>query len=234
MKIILSPSKEMEIKAHGYNTSIPAFISKQTKLYQDIQSYSVEEIISKYKVSSKLANQVMACFNETTQHAAIFLYNGLVFRQLQLFNYNTNHIQYMQNNIMILSSMYGAVKPLDCITTYRLDQKTDIGINLYDYWKLELEQYFKSDDIIISLASLEYEKMIHHKNIIKIDFVEQNEKGFKRSSAIVKKARGQMLDYIIVHEIQSIDDLKKDCIESYYYSPEHSTNDTLTYIKKAT
>lgn len=232
MKIIVSPSKEMEVKINKVKTSKPVFIEKQTILYDRIKSLSIDELMNVYKISNKLALQLQLSLQDNTLTPALYLYNGLVFRQLNLEQYDDSKLAYANQHITILSSMYGALKCFDEITRYRLDQKTNLSIDLYEYWTEELNDYFKAEEFILSLASNEYEKLITHPNIINIDFVQQTEKGFKRSSAVVKKSRGMMLDYLINNKITSLNDIKKNCINDYIYSEEHSSEQCITYIKK--
>lgn len=233
MKIIISPSKEMLNKSFSITPSECIFKKEYQNIYNILTNLSIEEIENIYKISNKLALQVHSMFNNKTLNPAIYTYNGLVFRQLDIFNYNDDQLNFMQNNLTILSSMYGILKPFDNIYNYRLDQKTNINIDLYDYWNNHINQYYKDDNLILSLASNEYEGMVQHQNIVKVDFIEITDKGPKRSSAIIKKARGKMLDYIIKNKINDINSLKLYNID-YQYNHELSNDNKLVFIKKTT
>ena len=47
-------------------------------------------------------------------------------------------LEYVQNHLRILSAFYGALKPMDGVTPYRLEMQAKVGIgetkNLYEYW----------------------------------------------------------------------------------------------------
>lgn len=231
MKIIVSPSKEMKYLENQIQCTKPMFINEKDNIMNTLLELSIEQIESIYKVSTKLAVNVHQSLRNNQSNSAIYLYHGLVFRQLELYSYNDDQNQFMNDHLLILSSMYGCLKPFDEINTYRLDQKTDIGIDLYKYWSSSVSEYVKDENIILSLASNEYEKIVQHDNIVKIDFVEKKGDSLKRSSAVVKKARGQMLDYIIKNKISNVETLKL-YDNGYIYNDELSTKNTLVFIKK--
>ena len=70
----------------------------------------------------------------------------------------------MQNNLRILSGLYGILKPLDLIQPYRLEMGTKINLgktnHLHEFWidlvTDHLNSELSGDDILLNLASKEY------------------------------------------------------------------------------
>lgn len=74
--------------------------------------------------------------------------------------------------------------------------------------------------------------MLHHPYIYFIDFIElQNEK-CKRNAMIIKKARGQMLNQLILHEIKTLEDLKALNIDGFIYNSDYDQENTLAFVRK--
>ena len=103
-------------------------------------------------------------------------------------------------------------------------------INLYQYWQKEINDYLKDEDIILSLSTKEYEKMISHK-MIQLDFVIRRGHTFKRNAVYLKKARGMMLNYLIEHHIEDIEQIKEIVIDDYHFS-ENDSNDLSGFYKR--
>lgn len=118
------------------------------------------------------------------------------------------------------------------ITPYRLDMTMKPqNINLYEYWYTPLYQYFEQDDFIISLASKEFTSMLRHPHIYFIDFIIINQGKIKRNAMIIKKARGQMLNQMILNEIKTLDELKTLHIDGFTYQPDYNQEGTLAFVK---
>ena len=90
--------------------------------------------------------------------------------------------------------------------------------------------YLKDEDIILSLSTKEYEKMISHK-MIQLDFVIRRGHTFKRNAVYLKKARGMMLNYLIEHHIEDIKQIKEIVIDDYHFSENDSNDDHWVFIK---
>ena len=184
------------------------------------------------KISYKQATQVYQYFHEEqTAHPALAFYQGTVFKQLELASY-MNHQDYLSEHLCILDAYYGVLKYNTLITPYRLDMtmKPD-HINLYDYWYTPLYQYFEQVDFIISLASKEFTNMLRHPHIYFIDFIINDHGKMKRNAMIIKKARGQMLNQMILNEIKTLDELKTLNIDGFTYQPDYNQEGTLAFVK---
>lgn len=232
MKIVIAPSKTMKYQKVPFVGSEPLFPEETQYLTNILKQYNDEQLCQLMKISYKQATQVYQYFHEEqTAHPALAFYQGTVFKQLELASY-MNHQDYLSEHLCILDAYYGVLKYNTLITPYRLDMtmKPD-HINLYDYWYTPLYQYFEQVDFIISLASKEFTNMLRHPHIYFIDFIIINQGKIKRNAMIIKKARGQMLNQMILNEIKTLDELKTLNIDGFTYQPDYNQEGTLAFVK---
>ena len=128
-------------------------------------------------------------------------------------------------------NLFNGIRYNDAVNYHRLEMKHKLNeINLYQYWYKELNDYLKNEDVILSLSTKEYEKMFDLP-IIQLDFVIRNGHTFKRNAVYLKKARGMMLNYLIEHHIEDIEQIKEIVIDDYHFSENDSNDDHWVFIK---
>lgn len=233
MKIIIAPSKTMKYQEHGFISTPLIYPHETDYLKTQLQQYNDEELCDFMKISYKQAVKVYDYYHQSYQeHPALSLYQGTVFKQLDM-NLYQSHLDYLDKHLCIMSAYYGVLKYNTGITPYRLDMTMKLDhINLYEYWYTPIYQYFENEDFIISLASQEFTLMIHHPYLYFIDFMEMKDNKIKRNAMIIKKARGQMLNQMILNEIKTLDELKKQNIDGFIYNEELSQDHTLVFLRK--
>lgn len=239
MKIIFSPSKEMNFKGESLiNNSIEVDSSnKFSEIYKKLVTFSTEEISKKFKVKNDMLQEVLKDLNEfplSPEKPTIEAYSGIAFRQLEIENYTKTHWDYIKNQVFILSAFYGITCGLAKIRKHRLDFSIKIFENesLYKFWSEYVNSFFSKDEFVINLASKEYSKLLDKKRVtlINIDFYENSE--FKQISANSKKARGEMLNLIILNQIKKVEDIKYLKMKEYIYNHDLSSINNLIFIKR--
>lgn len=224
MRIIFSPSKEMrDRESISVFSSTLVFADDTNFLMKKLQSFSEEEIGKIMKIKGSLLKETYNNFqnyDSLKKTEAIGLYNGVSFRKLQLENYKEKNIQYLKDNLVILSALYGALHPFDEIKPYRLDMTMKImDSSLYSFWNAKVTEYLNSlidndkEKVLINLASGEYSKMIERKKfkhrIIDIDFKEEKNGKFVSVSSFSKQGRGAMLNYLVTEKLSSLEKIKE-------------------------
>ena len=240
MKIIISPSKRQNRKCViNKDLTKPFFEDKSSQLRSLLEELDRSELSEVLDIKGNLLDKTEKKYSVPKKSkAAICCYNGLVFKQLDVSEYSTKAINYMQNNLCILSAMYGVLTPLTAIEPYRLDMRSKIeNVDLYEYWEKEMDQYFLEEDLIINLASNEFSKMLkvenHKGRFITIGFKEYDKNNKLRTvAARAKKARGLMLDYMIKNQITNLENLKRVEVLDYIYDPKKSYEHNLVFIRK--
>lgn len=233
MKIIIAPSKTMKYKDYGFIQTPLIFPQETQYLLNLLQEYNDEELCTLMKISYKQALKVYDYYHQPqVLYPALSLYQGTVFKQLELQQYH-QHIDYLEQHFNIMSAYYGVLQYNTGISPYRLDMTMKPHQkNLYEYWYTPIYQYFENEDFIISLASQEFTTMIHHPHIYFIDFIEIVENKQKRNAMIIKKARGQMLNQMILKEIKTLEELKELNIDGFIYQQQYSHEQTLAFVKE--
>lgn len=233
MKIIIAPSKTMKYKDYGF-TKTPLIFPKETEyLHSLLNEYNDEDLCTLMKISYKQALKVYNYYhNPQESYPALSLYQGTVFKQLELHRYH-QHIEYLDKHFNIMSAYYGVLKYNTGITPYRLDMTMKPHQkNLYEYWYTPIYQYFENEDFMISLASQEFTSMLHHPHIYFIDFIEMIGNKQKRNAMIIKKARGQMLNQMILKEIKTLEEIKKLDINGFVFQEKYSHEHILAFVKE--
>lgn len=176
--------------------------------------------------------------------AAAFLFDGDVYRGLDITSWTEEDVIYSDHVLRILSGLYGIVKPLDKIQPYRLEMGTRLqnqhGTNLYKYWNNRLSKRLNTDlrghkvKSIVNLASNEYFSAVSKADlkhpVIDIDFKEWRDDKLKVISFNAKRARGLMAKYIVTNRIETIDGLARFS-EDGYKLDQTSTESHLLFTK---
>ena len=232
MKIIIAPSKTMKYRDYGFHTTDLLFPKETSYLHTLLKQYNDEQLCEVMHISYKQATQVYDYYHlDQRAYPALSLYQGTVFKQLEINKYH-NHLDYLYHHVNIMSAYYGVLHYNTAITPYRLDMTMKLPIQLYDFWYTPIYQYFEKEDFIISLASQEFTSMIRHPHLYFIDFIEDDHGKLKRNAMFIKKARGQMLNLMILNEIQTLDDIKTLNIDGFVYNEDLSHEYQLAFVRE--
>ena len=231
MKIIIADAKSLKEKHFPIEKQTPLFFNKAESLRKQLKELDIDQIHDLMKISFKQSSLIYDYFHNEETFAAINLFNGIVFKHLDLKNYQKEEWDYLDKHLLINSPLYGILRYNDAVNYHRLEMKHKLNeINLYQYWQKEINDYLKDEDIILSLSTKEYEKMISHK-MIQLDFVIRRGHTFKRNAVYLKKARGRMLNYLIKNCIEDIEKIKEIVIDDYHFSENDSNDDHWVFIK---
>lgn len=252
MKIIISPAKSLDFEKK-VPTSLhtqPRFLEQSEKLNKKLKTLSKKKLSDVMSISEDLArlnyerNQAWATpFTPENAKQAIYAFNGEVFRGININSLPLEKLPIFQENLRILSGLYGLLKPLDLIQPYRLEMGTKLKIgrkeNLYQFWgdsiSKALNEELSEGELLLNLASLEYFKVINQK-ILKTPLITPIFKDFKNGQyktimTFAKKARGLMVRFIIDNDINTIDDLKKFNLENYRFDENLSQKNNLVFTR---
>ena len=246
MKIIFSPSKEMREENIFENKKIeftePKFKDKTNILIGILKEKSLSEIENIMKLKGELLNKTykdIQDYDKLKFIPAISMYYGVSFKELNLEDYSEKSLEYLKNNLLILSALYGVLLAFDLVKKYRLDMTMSIiDKGLYNFWKKDINDYISNilskDEVLLNLASGEFSKLIDNKKIsmINIDFKEEKDGAYKAVSTYSKKARGQFLNYLIKNQITNLEDIKKIKLDGYSLNKDLSDEKNLIFTRK--
>lgn len=247
MKILISPAKSLDFKRTlpTAANSQPAFLEEAVALNAALRSKKPADIQKLMGISEKLAtlnwerNQNFNTpFNAGNARPAVFAFNGDVYSGLDAYTMNDATLQTAQQNLRILSGLYGILKPLDLMQPYRLEMGTSFGINesnsLYGFWKERLTAHVKSElapsELVVNLASKEYASAINF-NSLESPVIHPIFKDFKNGklkiiSFFAKKARGTMSRFLLDTNANQLEDILAFSADGYAYSESETTETT--------
>ncbi|MGY8922647.1 MAG: peroxide stress protein YaaA [Flavobacteriales bacterium] len=250
MKMVISPAKSLQFDKQLPTTvqTQPHFGEEAKKINVLLKKKSPKELSELMSISDKLAqlnwerNQVFQTpESKITARAAVFAFNGDVYQGLDAYTFDKKKIDQMQNQLRILSGLYGLLKPLDIIKPHRLEMGTTFGVgnnkNLYSFWKdkitKQLNAEMEPDELFINLASNEYFSAIDVKEL-NVEIVSPIFKDFKNGklkiiSFFAKKARGMMARHLIKENASTLEDILSFSSGGYSYS-EIESRDTLSPV----
>jgi len=249
MKIFISPAKKINEEKILYdNTKSSKFYFQKEVDYliNELKEYSVSEIKKLMNLSDNLSHLNFDRFQNWNLKSdkvcpSIYMFEGDVYKGLKATSFNNDQLDFAQQNLRIISGLYGLLKPLDLIYPYRLEMGTKMitnkGKNLYEFWGNKLRDFLtdeiSNDEIIINLASNEYSKSLKLKTIsnqvITPVFKDFKNGRLKVISFFAKRARGEMANFIIINKITNCNDLKLFNYDGYKYS--ESSNNEIVFTR---
>jgi len=218
--------------------STPVLINYSKNLLSKLKTMDLKTLQTTLKVNDKIIDinyKRYQNFNLKSNSLAIYTYTGLQYKYFNISQFNLEQLNYINNNIKILSAFYGILKPFDGIDYYRLDFNNNL--KLYNFWNhLLYDQLIINNNVIINLASKEYEKLItkYIKNntlLINIHFKEFVNSKLISKATNSKMARGLMLAYIVKNQISDYNDIKNFKELNYKFSTELSNKNNYVFIK---
>jgi cytoplasmic iron level regulating protein YaaA (DUF328/UPF0246 family) len=182
---------------------------------------------------------------ELTKQAAL-TFAGDTYRGLDANSFSEENLKFAQQNIRILSGLYGVLRPLDLIQPYRLEMGANFSTpnskNLYTFWKNKITRSLSNELMdhkfqkIINLASVEYFKAVDSKvfneQIITPKFLEKRGSDYKNISFYSKYARGAMARFIIKNQIEDPKNLKDFNQDGYCYEKSLSTPENPFFLQR--
>lgn len=254
MIIILSPSKTIK-NTSSYQVSEfskPCFHKLTNDLVQDIQQKSSDEIQRILGTSAALTHTAFGYFQEWDDRfnskralQSVLAFNGDVFTSMSTQTMSNDTLLYSQNHLIILSALYGALRPLDLIQPYRLDltdQYTFKGKRLSEFWQKSVTDFLKTqlsqhagNKSIINLASNEYFKLLDIKKlntqVITPVFKDYKNSSYRTISLYAKLARGKMTRYILDNQLNHPEEIKSYSEDNYAYNEGMSSENTICFVR---
>lgn len=243
--LILSPSKgqDLDTPAPQATATIPEFLDQAERLVNLLRAFDTKTLRELMGISDTLARQnrerfvnFSTPFSTANAKQALFTFTGDVYTSIAAEHYTGQQLTFAQENLRILSGLYGCLRPLDLIQPYRLEMKTqlptDRGGNLYAFWGSRITESLSraiqrsGQPYLINLASGEYVRAIKKTGldvpVIEVLFREVKE-GKSRTIAIhAKRARGMLTDYILQNRLTSAEDIKAFTGGGYSFAPDLS------------
>ncbi|MCP5287299.1 MAG: peroxide stress protein YaaA [Burkholderiaceae bacterium] len=259
MLFLLSPAKSLDYDtptppAVEAMATRPAFVDEAAALIDVLKARSPAEVASLMSLSDSLAQLNVArygawrrTFTARNSKPAALAFDGDVYGGLDAKSLSVDDLAWAQDHVVILSGLYGALRPLDRLQPYRLEMGTRLvtpgAKDLYGYWGDRIAEHLNrrlrgvKAPVVVNLASQEYFRAADRKalkaRVVECVFEEGKAGGWKVVSFFAKRARGLMARHAIVHRLQHPEDLCGFEAEGYAFAPTVSTPDRLVFRRRA-
>jgi len=255
MLLVISPAKSLDFSQAKIPEPIsqPLFLDEAELLLNELRKYKPENLSAMMGISAKLAElnyerfiKWHRPFNNENAKAAIFAFKGDVYKGLDVKTLSLDEIRFANQNLRILSGLYGVLAPLDIIQEYRLEMGTKLsnpsGKNLYEFWGTKITTKINDaikdsigEKVLINLASNEYFKSIQKKHlnyeIITPVFKDSKNGQYKIISFFAKKARGLMSRFIFQNKIEKAEEIKAFDLDNYQFNQELSKGNEWVFTR---
>jgi len=228
----------------------PVFLKEAKVLMQQLKAWSVQDLSKHMKLSELKAQETHQLIQnwgskKNLVHAspALFAYIGEAFKALDAAACSDVELAYLQNNLLILSGIYGVLKPLDQIEIYRLEMAQRWvaldGRSLYEFWRLKVENYLlkalAKEEYLLNLASSEYSDLIQSPKLrlhmVTPHFFEEKSGQLKAVSVFSKQARGTMARWCATNGITDPKAIQAFTELGYRFVAEKSSENDWMFIR---
>ena len=258
MLFLLSPAKTLD-----YDTAVrapvakkatdPLFIDQAAELIDLLRHKTPAQVASLMELSDALATLNVGRYAAWQPQAtpdnskpAVLAFNGDVYEGLDANTLSTADLAWDQEHVVILSGLYGALRPLDRLQPYRLEMGTALanprGKDLYAFWGDTVAEYLNerlSQDkspVVVNLASQEYAKVALRASlqarVVDCQFEEWKGGQYKIISFFAKRARGLMARWAIEHKARTPKALQSFNAEGYALDEGISTDNRLVFRRR--
>ena len=252
MLFVLSPAKKLDYDSvlPTESHTQPLFVKEAAQLIKVLKTQSTAEVAALMDLSDALAQLNVdryaswkTTFTQKNARQAVLAFNGDVYEGMNAATLKEKDLHWAQDHVVILSGLYGVLRPLDLMQPYRLEMgtklKNPVGATLYAFWQKTIAPYLnerlakEKNPIVVNLASEEYFKAIDLKalnaRIVQCVFQDGKNDVYKVVSFHAKRARGLMARYAIEKRVTKPEDLTKFDSEGYAYAASLSTGDKLVF-----
>lgn len=259
MLCVISPAKRLNLK--DWNRDMDGLTTPDwtddvevlAKIARGLDAADYEKLMH---ISPKQAAQVSEyydafSFPHTPDNAkpACLMFSGDTYVGLDAQTLTPKDLAYAQDHVMIISGLYGKLRPLDLVRPFRLDMGTRLqnpkGKDLYAYWgtkiadAIEAQMQATGAKALVNLASVEYFKAARGDELAKRgirvitpSFKEIRDTGeIKVMSLFAKRARGAMARWIVHNKITDPEAIKTFDVDGYAFQPGASEGDDWTFAR---
>jgi cytoplasmic iron level regulating protein YaaA (DUF328/UPF0246 family) len=258
MLFLLSPAKTLD-----YETRVPATVARRATdaahvdraaaLIDVLRTKTPQQVSQLMDLSDDLAALNVARYAAWQPQAtpdnsrpAILAFNGDVYAGLDARSLKAADLDWAQQHLVILSGLYGVLRPLDRLQPYRLEMgtalATDRGRDLYAYWGDALADHLNSlqadqkSPVIVNLASVEYARAALRPalraKVVDCVFEDWKDDGWKVIGFFAKRARGMMARHAIQKRARSVKALLDFNAAGYAFDESASSRQRLVFRRR--
>ena len=246
MITLLNSSKTMVATATA-PVRPPRLIAEAAQLAQQLATMEPAGLATLMHISPGLAakthNLMVAWSSQSDyQGAALDVFQGDIFQGLRSRDFTAEEREFADAHLLILSGLYGAVRPLDGVMPYRLELMYKLSgptfTNLYEYWGGRVADCLPPDGPVLNLASEEYfrviEPYVEPGRVVSPWFLTRDKPGAepKFTAVHAKVARGAMARWIVKERVDAPAALTDFSDLGYRCDPRTSTASVPVFVRE--
>jgi len=246
MKILLHSSKTMKVVDYDiHKMTIPQFIHEATELHDVLGRIDVAGLMRLMNITETLAKKTKEVTEQWTHGVsspAALTFRGDIYSGLSAASWQESDARFAQDHLLILSGLYGMLKPFDGIRPYRLEMdyklQVEPGLNVAQFWEKIPSGKLDITETYINLTAYEYyktvEKQLKGASVVTPRFLTISPKTNQPVFVVVhaKIARGSFASWLIRHKIVDIAAVKDYNELNYSYNEHLSTPEQPTFVCK--
>lgn len=259
MLFLLSPAKTLDYQTRlakpvAARATEPLFVAQAAELINHLKPLTPPQVAQLMDLSDELATLNVDRYHAWSAQAtpansrpAALAFNGDVYQGLQAGTLDAAGWTWAQSHVVILSGLYGALRPLDRLQPYRLEMGTALatprGRDLYAWWGDTVAGYLNARQagarapVLVNLASQEYFKVVARPalqgRVVDCVFEEFKAGQYKVVSFFAKRARGMLCRWAIDHRVGAVKSLREFNGGGYAFERKASAADRLVFRRKS-
>ena len=260
MLLLISPAKTLDYEtpvAAGVlkKATDPLYVERTAELIGVLRRKSARQVAALMDLSPRLAQlnveryarwQPQPPADPAASRPALLAFDGDVYDGLQARTLKAAELSWAQQHLVILSGLYGALRPLDRLQPYRLEMGTPLptrrGKDLYAFWGDSVSDYLNAlqagerSPVVVNLASVEYARVVQRDRlrarVIDCQFEDWKNGHYKVISFFAKKARGLMARHLIERRARSPKALESFDAQGYAIDLGASSPERLVFRRR--
>lgn len=176
--------------------------------------------------------------------AALHLFDGEQFRALEAETLAPEAREWAQDHLIILSGLYGALRPFDAVERYRLDYETPLagpwGRTVFDAWRTTVPAWLAARvgesagaPVIVNLASGEYARILPRDRVrvVDVQFLDGSGGRLRTVGVYAKRARGRFARWLCEERPDDLDALRAFDADGYRLDADRGGPDTFVFAR---
>ena len=161
-----------------------------------------------------------------------------MYRNIKRKDWTQEESSYIQEHLLLTSSLYGVIPALTPIAPHRLDFLVGLkpnGQRLKKFWRDDYTEAVADEDMLLSLLSSEFEDVFEksvREKMLRFKFLEEKSSKLKSHSTISKKARGQFLTALMEAQVDTLEQIKQLSFAGFTYRADLSNDKELVFVKE--
>ena len=258
MLFLLSPAKTL-----NYETPVPApvmrratepaYSARAAELIALLRAKSAADVAALMDLSPALAELNVQRYHAWQPEAtpanskpAVLAFDGDVYDGLNARTLATADLAWAQDHLVLLSGLYGVLRPLDKLQPYRLEMGTALanprGRDLYAWWGDTVAEHLNARlegqraRVVVNLASQEYARVALRPGlqarVVECVFEDWKDGRYKVISFFAKRARGLMTRYAVVNRLLEPEGLQGFDYDGYAFVPSASDDNAWVFRRR--